>query len=39
MVTQAQEQVKTHSEDASQQINIQRLIDKHTKEMAVCIYV
>ena len=35
MVTQAQEQVKTYSDDSSQQINIQKLIDKHTKEMAV----
>ena len=37
MVTQAQEQVKTHAEDSSQQINVQKLIDKHTKEMAVSI--
>ena len=28
MVTQAQEQVKTHAEDSSQQINVQKLIDK-----------
>ena len=28
MVTQTQEQVKTHAEDSSQQINVQRLIDK-----------
>ena len=28
MVTQAQEQVKTHAEDSSQQINVQNLMDK-----------
>ena len=39
MVTQAQEQVKTHAEDSSQQINVQKLIDKHTKEMAVSILI
>ena len=39
MVTQAQEQVKTHAEDSSQQINVQKLIDKHTKEMAVSISI
>ncbi|KAL4233575.1 hypothetical protein ACF0H5_008256 [Mactra antiquata] len=34
MVTQAQEQVKAHSDDSSQQINVQKIVDKHTKELA-----
>ncbi|XP_053396760.1 centrosomal protein of 290 kDa-like [Mercenaria mercenaria] len=33
MVTQAQEQVKAHTEDSSQQINVQKIVDKHTKEL------
>ncbi|XP_041354243.1 centrosomal protein of 290 kDa-like [Gigantopelta aegis] len=34
MVTQAQDNVKAHAEDAGQERNIQRLIDQHTKQMA-----
>jgi hypothetical protein len=37
MVTQAQEQVKAHSEDSSQQVNVQKIVDKHTKELTVSI--
>ncbi|KAJ8314697.1 hypothetical protein KUTeg_006847 [Tegillarca granosa] len=33
MVQQAQEHVKYHSEESSQEANIQKIIDKHTKEM------
>lgn len=36
MVTQAQEQVKAHSEDSEQQVNVQRIVEKHTKELGVC---
>lgn len=35
MVTQAQEQVKAHSEDSEQQVNVQRIVEKHTKELGV----
>ncbi len=31
MVTQAQDSVRAHADDASQEQNIQRLIDQHTK--------
>lgn len=34
MVTQAQEQVKHHAEEASQGVNIQKLINKHTRELS-----
>lgn len=37
MVTQAQEHVKYHSEESSQEANIQKIIDKHTKEMVVSV--
>ncbi|XP_071113169.1 centrosomal protein of 290 kDa-like [Haliotis cracherodii] len=33
MVTQAQDNVRAHAEDAGQEKNIQRLIDQHTKQM------
>lgn len=35
MVTQAQEQVKAHAEDSEGHINVQKIVDKHTRELTV----
>ena len=36
MIQQTQEAVKHHATEGEQEINIQRLIDKSTKEYEVC---
>jgi len=35
MVTQAQEQVKAHGNNADQEVNVQKIVDKHTQQLVV----
>lgn len=39
MIQQAQDQVKHTSDESEQQINVQKIIDKHTKEFVVSIMI
>lgn len=39
MIQQAQDQVKHTSDESEQQINVQKIIDKHTKEFVVSIRI
>jgi hypothetical protein len=34
MIQQAQDQVKHTSDESEQEINVQKIIDKHTKELS-----
>lgn len=39
MIQQAQDQVKHTADESEQQVNVQKIIDKHTKEFTVSYFL